>query len=188
VAGILKPVAMKYCIPMTSGRGYCSLPPRYDMARRFRKSGKERLVVIIVSDFDPDGETIAESFARSMRDDFAIKKIDAIKAALTYQQTQELTLPPAMKAKKRGAGDEFRGIAKKFVEKYGENVYELEAIPPEKLQEIVTSTIDSVLDVDAFNYEVAKEREDCVILDAARRRAHAALRGVLSDTEEAADE
>ena len=30
VLGVVKPVAMKYCIPITSGRGYCSLPPRYE--------------------------------------------------------------------------------------------------------------------------------------------------------------
>ena len=34
VAGIIRPVCSEFCIPMTSGRGYCSLPPRHDMADR----------------------------------------------------------------------------------------------------------------------------------------------------------
>ena len=82
VAPILRTMAERYCIPLTSGRGYCSLPPRHAMAERFRKSGKERLVLLLVSDFDPDGEQIAESFASSMRRDFGIANVDAVKVTL----------------------------------------------------------------------------------------------------------
>ena len=52
LASIIKPVAADYCIPLTLGRGFCSLPPRYDLACRSRKSGKDKLVLIVVSDFD----------------------------------------------------------------------------------------------------------------------------------------
>src|SRR6185503_10390616 len=55
VASAVKAVAMRYCIPMTSGRGFCSLPPRFQMAKRFRASGKEKLILLVASDFDPDG-------------------------------------------------------------------------------------------------------------------------------------
>jgi hypothetical protein len=37
VDSIIRPVAAEYCIPLTIGRGYCSLPPRHAMARRFEK-------------------------------------------------------------------------------------------------------------------------------------------------------
>ena len=57
---------------MTSGRGYSSLPPRKDMVDRFRDSGREKLVVIVVSDFDPEGQDIPGSFGVSLRDDFGI--------------------------------------------------------------------------------------------------------------------
>jgi hypothetical protein len=40
VAPILKDIAAEFCIPMVVGRGYCSLEPRYAMAKRFRASGK----------------------------------------------------------------------------------------------------------------------------------------------------
>ncbi|MGY8805893.1 MAG: ParB N-terminal domain-containing protein, partial [bacterium] len=52
LSSILKPVAGEFCIPMTSGRGFCSLKPRYDIDQRFQRSGKSRLVLVIVSDFD----------------------------------------------------------------------------------------------------------------------------------------
>jgi hypothetical protein len=41
-----------------------------------------------------------------------------------------------------------------FVERHGEDVFELEALPPEHLQRILAHTIDRVLKVDAFNAEI----------------------------------
>ena len=148
VAQILRPVAMEYCVPFTSGRGYCSLPPRHAIAERFQKSGKDSLVLLIVSDFDPDGEEIAASFARSMRDDFGVSSTLAIKVALTADQADNLDLPPALKAKKTSVN------YCKFSAKHGDDVYELEPFEPEKLQEILREAIDGVLDIDAFNAEL----------------------------------
>jgi hypothetical protein len=67
---VIETVAREYCIPCTTGRGFSSLSPRYDLALRFRQSGKARLVLLMLTDFDPDGDEIAASFARSLRDDF----------------------------------------------------------------------------------------------------------------------
>jgi hypothetical protein len=72
VSKALKPVAARYTLPLTSGRGYSSLPPRKAMVDRFRASGKEKLIVIVVSDFDPEGQDIPNSFGLSLRDDFDV--------------------------------------------------------------------------------------------------------------------
>ena len=56
---VVRRVAMDYTIPFTIGRGYCSLPPRRDMAARFRRSGKDKLLLLVLSDFDPEGNDIA---------------------------------------------------------------------------------------------------------------------------------
>jgi hypothetical protein len=174
VESIVSPIASGYTIPITSGRGYCSIPPRQAMLQRFRKSGKERLILIVVSDFDPEGESICESFARSMRDDFNCD-IDCIKAALTYQQTQELVLPPALEAKQTSS--RFPAFSKK----YGNNVYELEALEPEKLQGLVDEAVRSVIDVDLFNAEQEKERTDSQWLDVTRRKLMAAMAEITID-------
>jgi len=174
VEPIVQTIAARYTIPLTSGRGFCSIPPRQQMLRRFRDSGKERMVLIVVSDFDPEGESICESFARSMRDDFECD-ISAVKAALTYQQTQELDLPPALTAK--DTSSRYAG----FVKQYGKDVYELEALPPEQLQGLVDEAVRSVIDVDMFNAELEKERTDSQWLDVTRRRLVAALSEVRID-------
>jgi len=163
IEGVLRPVAMDYTIPYTIGRGYSSLPPRYEMAERFKKSGKEQLVILFLSDYDPEGEDIAESFARSMRDDFGVDRLVATKVALNRAQIDAMGLPPQMKAK---AGSSRR---KKFVKQHGENVYELEAVPPNEMQNLLRSALDSVIKADSFNAEVDSEKEDAAFLDGVRK-------------------
>ncbi len=162
INGTIRSVAAEFCIPMTIGRGICSLPPRCGIVNRFRKSGKEKLILLVISDFDPPGEVIAGSLARSIYDDFDVSEIEPIKVALNASQASELKLPPGGKAKKQSAG------YSDFVNKYGDDVWELEALPPVTLQEILRDAIDSVIDVDAFNYEVDCEKEDAAKLENAR--------------------
>ena len=164
---IVRPVAAEFTIPLTSGRGYCSLPPRRAMAQRYQMSGKQKLILLLVSDFDPDGEQIAQSFARSMRDDFRIKKIHPIKVALTAEQVEEYELPPVLSAKPTSTNYD------RFVDKHGETVFELEALEPDTLQEIVRDAIDSVIDTDLYNEEVDQEAEDAAFLDGARNTVQA---------------
>jgi hypothetical protein len=57
----------------------------------------------------------------------------------------------------------------RFVEEHGETVYELEAVPAAQLQRILHDAIDTVLDVEAFNTEVAKERADANYLISVQR-------------------
>jgi hypothetical protein len=158
VQSLIHPVAMEFCVPYTIGRGYASLQPRYDLWRRFKDSGKERLVLLMLSDFDPDGEEIAQSFARSMRDDFGVQDIFPLKVVLTRDQVEELALVPVMQAKEGSSNFE------KFVEQHGNDVFELEAVPPKRLQALLREAILSVLDVDALNREREQERADILAL------------------------
>jgi hypothetical protein len=182
VGPIIRPIAAQYTIPVTLGRGFCSAPPRHDMAVRFKKSGKDRLVVLLVTDFDPPGQEIAHSFARSMRDEFHIGNVDAVQVALTYDQVKQFGLPPGGKAKRESQG------RARFVQLYGDTVNELESLPPETLQQLLQESIDAVLDVAAFNHEVDQEREDAAFLDTARRRAQVALAGLGLHDQEGAHE
>ena len=172
IKSIIEPVAAKYCIPMTIGRGYCSLPPRNQIAKRFEASGKDRLVLLILSDHDPDGEEIAHSLARSLRDDFSIDNVQAVKVGLTAKQVVDFDLPPMVKAKKTSTN------YSKFKKAHGDDVFELEAVEPETLQELLVAAIDSVLDIDAFNHELDQEKQDAAFLEGTRRTVQSVLADV----------
>ncbi|MDA0589753.1 MAG: ParB/RepB/Spo0J family partition protein [Planctomycetota bacterium] len=182
VGSILRPVAGEFCIPMTIGRGFCSLDPRKEMALRYQKSGREKLIVLICSDHDPDGEEIAQSFARSMRDDFGIDQIHPVKVALTREQAQELNLPNALPAKKGSAN------YKKFLKQYGNHGWELESLPPATLQEFLREAIRSVMDLDAYNAEVDQERKDAAWLQGVRRTITGALSELTLDDDQDDDD
>jgi hypothetical protein len=175
IDSIIRPVAAEYCIPLTIGRGYCSIPPRHAMAQRFEQSGKEKLIILALGDFDPEGEDIAHSFARSLRDDFDVDSVEFIKVALTATQVRELRLPPMMKAKATSSRYD------DFVEQHGDDVFELEAVPPDQLQVILRRSIDSVLDVAAFNTEIDAEKQDAARLEGIRRALRDNLASLLRE-------
>lgn len=166
IANQLKSVAAKYTIPMTSGRGYSSLPPRKDMVDRFRDSGRDCLVVIVVSDFDPEGEDIPGSFGVSLRDDFGIseQQLRIVKAALTAAQVRSLDLHEGQLSK------ETSSRYQRFVNLHGNRAWELESLTADQLREIVEAAIRGVLDIDAFEAEVERERREQLELDDKRRQ------------------
>jgi hypothetical protein len=171
IQGVIRPICARYTVPYAIGRGYCSLDPRNQLVQRFYDSGKENLVLLALSDFDPDGEEIAHSFARSLRDDFDIdeERIIPVKVALTEEQVEELQLPPIMSAKEGSAN------YNRFVEEHGETVHELEAVPPAELQRMLGGALRTVIDIERFNAEVEAERSDAVYISAAKKSARETL-------------
>ena len=170
IESIIRPVAMEYGIPYTIGRGYSSLDPRKKMFDRFEASGKDSLVLLVVSDFDAEGEDIPHSFARSMRDDFEVDGVKHIKVALTHAQVQGAGLHPNRLKDSSSRAAHFR-------RQYGNDTYELEAIPPQLLQQYLRDAINSVLDLKAFNAEIDREKQEAAKLDSLRRR----LSGIISE-------
>lgn len=161
----IRRVCADFTIPYTVGRGYCSLPPRKAMADRYRASGKAKLVILFLSDHDPEGEDIPETFARSMRDDFAVEDVHAVKVGLKAEQVRALSLPPNTEAKT--SSSRFH----RFAAKYGRHAYELEAVAPDLLQQWLREAICAVIDVDTFNAQVEREREDAATLAVYKREA-----------------
>jgi hypothetical protein len=178
---IVKPIAMEYCIRVTSGRGYSSLPPRWEMAQRFKKSGKHALVVLILSDLDPDGVEIADSYARSMRDDFNIDDIHCVRVALTPAQVRKFKIKHPIDPREKKSAN-----LAKFTKLYGNSAYELEALEPADLQSILRKAIDGVIDHGAFEHEVNEEGKDAAFLVGVRKRVTEALSGLNLDFDDEA--
>lgn len=182
IEGTIRPVCEQFAMPFITTRGFVSLPPRAELARRFKQSGRDTLVLIGISDFDPSGQSILESFVRSMRDDFGIKSVEMVKAALTEAQVSEFRLVPRMTAK---SGDSRRAG---FVEQFGDDVFELEALRPRDLQDVLRRTIEGVLDTEAFNREVAADKTDCTFLAGVRKASLEAIGDVGKLIDENCDE
>jgi len=160
---VIERVAQEYCIPITTTRGYVSIPPRYEVFRRYKRSGKPKLILLYLTDFDPDGDEIAASFSRSMRDDFNILNIQSFKVALTAEDVAKYDLPSDMDAKKSSVN------YKKFFERYGSNrAVELDAAPVKLLQQKLREAIESVLDMDEFHAQVKQQENEAADIQARR--------------------
>ena len=168
---VVEAVAREYCIPVTTGKGFSSLPPRYDLFMRYKQSGKDKLVLLMLTDFDPDGEAIAASFARSLRDDFGIENIYPVKVALTAEDVKNNNLPSDLDAKPESSN------YKKFVARHGAKVVELDACPVKLLQSTLREKIHSVIDVDEFNNQLDLEKRDAANVEAHRRIVFDAIGG-----------
>ena len=59
------------------------------------------------------------------------------------------------------------------------SVYELEALDPAVMLDDLETLITSVLDVDLFNLEVGRERDEAAYLEATRKTTAEALRGLV---------
>jgi hypothetical protein len=139
------------------------------MLSHFAASGKEKLILLVVSDHDPEGVAIPRSLASSMAHEFPDllndpDRIVAKKIALRPEQAETHQIHTSLEAKKKSPN------YKAFVEEFGTEAYEVEALPPDVLQKILVNEIEAVLDIDAFNHEVEEERKDARQLELVKRR------------------
>ena len=132
---------MDFCIPITFGRGQCSTRPLYNIAQRYKATGKDKLVIIAVSDLDPDGDAIAHSLGQRLRDDFSIQQTKVIKCALTMEQVHGLNLPEKFERAKEKSPNYDRYLEANRTD----FVWELEAVPPKVLQRLLKGTINAVI-------------------------------------------
>jgi hypothetical protein len=164
VHSIVRGVAMEYCIPITSLRGFSAIERYHQIRQRYTASGKARLILLALTDFDPEGEEIVQVAGRTMRDDFHIATVDVVKVCLTAAQVRQMQLPSMIAAKETSSRYE------NFVHKYGTTVYELEALAPPVQQDLLRQAIDGVLDIEAFNAELEREKADAAWLATRREQ------------------
>jgi hypothetical protein len=160
VQSILRPVAERYTMPITTMRGMGVLAPKKAILERYNASGKDKLVLLVVTDLDPAGEAIADDLVKSFRRDFGVDSVEAYKVALTFPQIAEHDLQPSMEAKVTSP------TYLAFVEKHGiTDAYELEALTPEALAESLEQGIRETIDLDLYESELAQEQVDLAAIE-----------------------
>jgi hypothetical protein len=141
-----------------------------DTAGRFRASGKDRFVLLIAGDLDPEGENICETWAKSLRDEHGVEDLTVVKVGVNPDQVARFGLAPVpvKDTSSRSAG---------FKAAHGSHAYELEAFEPDRLQDLVRDAIRRVLDLAAFAEEQRRESEEARHLMACRGQVRDLLRG-----------
>ena len=156
-------------------RGFASLSLAYALYSAFKASGKERMVLLAFSDCDPAGGGIVEDVGQKLLE-LGLDKCEftLVPCGLTHEQAQKFgARPQPIKAK----GKAGKTVARKFEERHGtRDVYELEAIPPDELLNILDDEMAARMDVAAYNAEVEAMPGDAKALMDAQRKLYAALK------------
>jgi hypothetical protein len=149
---IKKHVANKLRVPITSLRGYGSFPAARDVAERFKRSGKDKLVVVYVSDLDPEGVDMPSSWKKYLQHDFNVEA-RVYRATVTPEQVEKYNLPPDADVKLSSTR------AGKFIQEYGDQCWELDSMPEQILIDEVSKTVRAMLDVAALNRAFEREQK-----------------------------
>jgi hypothetical protein len=187
---LVQDVAAEYGIPCTPSRGQNSTSIVGEIAERFRKSGKTKLILITLTDMDADGCVIPNSVAYRLRDLLEIP-VEWHHAGITMEQVERYGFPVGFEVAKKTSPSYKRYVETYYAddpsyERYmDENlpdappVWELDAVTPlSLLAEMLREKIEAVLDHKAFNAEKMEANKDATFLEAVRKRLLEALKDV----------
>lgn len=146
LVGVLEKTCNQYDVPLLAARGYPSSSVLYDFAEShiIRKPRAKQHVIIHLGDHDPSGIDMTRDLTERLKlftdhlNNLSIQRI-----ALNYSQVEELR-PPKNPAK--DTDSRFDSYRKQF----GTSSWELDALSPEYLNQLVTSKIEEFIDFDEW--------------------------------------
>lgn len=158
LSGVLKRVTSKYHVNLLVNRGYGSVTAIHDAYMRFARhirKGKE-CRILYLGDHDPSGMDMIRDINERINEMLRAKycnwfKIDAI--ALTMEQIKKYN-PPKNPAKMTDPR------AKWYVDKFGYNSWEVDALDPKTLNKLLSEKIEENIDLELFNTMLESEEKD----------------------------
>lgn len=148
ISSVLSPLAKKYQVVLAVNRGYSSASCMYEAAQRFLEHQDKKKILLYLGDHDPSGLDMDRDIKDRLAEFGA--DVEIIRIGLTFEQVQQYSLPEnPTKPKDRRA--------KQYVETYGSSCWEVDALKPEVLQQLIEHNILRFLDLD--KYRQVQERE-----------------------------
>jgi len=154
--GVITPITYHYDVALFVVRGQVSRTAIYQSYERYAEKvdeGKD-CYLFYFGDFDPSGLSIFNSLKeRLVCFGDAGKYITFQRVALTPEQIAAYDLPS-------DPGKTSDHNYRRFVAEYGDNVVELDSLPPDALRELVRDSIRSVIDYEVFIHAQEIESEE----------------------------
>jgi len=151
LAGVVAKGCRPHRVPHFSCRGYVSQSEMWRAGRRMKDHLDEGLqpVVIHLGDHDPSGIDMTRDITERLAL-FAEQEVPVLRIALTMEQIEQYQPPPnpAKLSDSRGAD---------YVEKYGYQSWELDALEPRILTDLIEDALAPYIDEEAFDDTVAQE-------------------------------
>lgn len=151
LAGVLLPMARRFHVTVMVNKGYSSQTAMHESSLRFMATGRSPLLLYL-GDHDPSGEDMVRDI-RDRMEMFGVDGLEVQKLALTMEQVEEYKLPPnpAKISDSRAAA---------YIEKHGNESWEVDALPPTVLHEIIIKAFEEVVDSDKMAEIIDQEYSD----------------------------
>jgi len=163
LAGVIEPVCRELDVPYYAVRGYNSQSGAFEAWKRViqRERNGQQTLIIHLGDHDPSGIDMT----RDNRDRFLMmgRPVEVKRIALNMDQVEQYDPPPnPAKLTDSRVGD--------YMARYGASSWELDALPPDVLTELIRDAVAEVRDEDAWREAVATEQEHRRVLEAVSDR------------------
>lgn len=151
--GVLEPITEEYHTYITPNVGYSSTTAIHDAALRFEEAEEDdkECVLLYFGDHDPSGEDMVADVQRRL-EKFEVE-VDVQKVALTMEQIRQYNPPP--NPVKRSDSR-----ANSYIAEHGEHSWELDALPPNVLVQLLRVNIEDNMDMDAYEKVIQQEEKD----------------------------
>ena len=163
--GVIAPVTHSSNVSLLVVRGQVSRTAIYESYKRFVQQikKKKQCYLFYFGDFDPSGMSIYSSLVERLQnfgkygDEYG-QEINFQRVALTANQISIHSLPqdPAKQSDPN---------YKKFVVEYGDNVVELDSLPPDALRNLINKCIVQKIDFEILNQIKEIEKNEQAVLE-----------------------
>jgi hypothetical protein len=156
--GVLIPVCKELQVRLSPNKGYSSASMMYKTGQRLlEKSEEDKFITIIyLGDHDPSGLDMDNDIEQRL-ELYSNGVIDVVRVALTYDQIQQYQPPPNPTKMK-----DSRATA--YVQRFGQVSWELDALEPRVMADLIRSAVLELRDEDLWDAQVEREKEMLKVL------------------------
>jgi len=152
--GVIERVCLEYRIPYFACKGNNSQSEAYRAGKRLQEALLDGLkpVILHLGDHDPNGIDMTRDNCDRLSM-FAGAPIDLRRIALNIEQVRKFNPPPNFA---KESDSRYKG----YVDLYGEECWELDALDPDVIGGLIRDEIEDILDLDAFSRAVQHEEQN----------------------------
>lgn len=153
LSGVLKRITSHYHIKLMVNRGYSSCTAMHDAYKRFKNQEEmgKKVFLLYLGDHDPSGLDMDRDIKQRLEEfgvDVEVKRI-----GLTSEQIKKYN-PPTNPAKFKDPR------AKDYIERFGKSSWEVDALNPKILHELVKKNVEELINMDKFEEKIEQESRD----------------------------
>jgi hypothetical protein len=154
LVGVIESACKELRVPFLACRGYLSQSEAYDAGKRFQKVSRQGCDPLIfhLGDHDPSGLDMTRDNADRVRE-YSRVDVEVIRLALNRDQIDQYDPPPNPAKESDSRFDAYR-------EEHGDESWELDALEPSVLIELIQSAIQAQIDQDAWDAAIEVEQEN----------------------------